>query len=432
LGFGFVFAPAFAKATARHAVTGRCGHAPSLSLPKTPKFLAAERLRFFFKRSGRKSIFSSPGCKEFPYEAPDKEENCIFCARAQSVWQWRGDFTLHRPLWLNVIVDSPRKNKNSAMKFLKVFICVIVIVPAVVLQAQASESAGWVKYTNNPVLGGDYGTCFDISVLRGARARGETYRMWFSWRPKQSIALVESADGFHWSKPVIVLGPNKASGWEDDINRPTVIKKGGSYQMWYTGQANGYSAIGYATSDDGIVWKRASDQPVLAADRPWEKVAVMCPDVIWDGEFYRMWYSGGEQYEPDAIGYATSPDGMVWTKREDNPVFKADPGIAWEQGKVTACQVIKDGRWYLMFYIGFRDVNRAQIGLARSKDGITNWQRLPANPIIQPTPDGWDADACYKPYALFDGTQWLLWYNGRRGGAEQIGVATHEGRNLGF
>ena len=37
-----------------------------------------------------------------------------------------------------------------------------------------------------------------------------------------------------------------------------------------------------------------------------------------------------------------------------------------------------------MFYIGFRDQDHAQIGLARSKDGITGWQRHPANPIIRP------------------------------------------------
>ena len=38
----------------------------------------------------------------------------------------------------------------------------------------------------------------------------------------------------------------------------------------------------------------------------------MCPHVIWDEEMklFRMWYSGGEQYEPNAIGYATSPDGL--------------------------------------------------------------------------------------------------------------------------
>lgn len=251
---------------------------------------------------------------------------------------------------------------------------------------------------------------------------------------RQRLALVHSSDGFHWSKPDIVLGPNKTSGWEDDINRPVVIKRDALYRMWYTGQANGHSAIGYATSPDGVAWSRMSDKPLLVPDHPWEKVALMCPDVIWDQKtkLYRMWYSGGEQEEPDAIGYATSPDGIVWTKRQDNPIFKPDPNIQWERSRVTACQVIQEGSWYLMFYIGFGAPNHAQIGLARSKDGITNWQQLAANPIIRTDPAQWDADACYKPYAIFDGKKWLLWYNGRRGSLEQIGVAVHDGRDLGF
>jgi predicted GH43/DUF377 family glycosyl hydrolase len=309
-------------------------------------------------------------------------------------------------------------------------ICLGAGVAKIGAQDTNSTSAGWAKYSGNPVLGGDYGTCFDISVLK----EGDTYRMWFSWRPKASIALVESKDGFHWSKPVIVLPPAKTNGWEDDVNRPVVIKQGGAYHMWYTSQTHDHSAISYATSPDGVVWKRMSDQPVLSPAQPWEKIALMCPDVIWDSKvkLYKMWYSGGDQYEPDAIGFATSPDGIAWTRNKENPIFKSDPKIEWEQAKVTACQVVKEGNWYLMFYIGFRDVDHAQIGVARSKDGITNWQRLPANPIIRPGPDQWDADACYKPYAIFDGKKWLLWYNGRRVHKEQIGAAMHEGRNLGF
>src|ERR1700692_4327441 len=94
-------------------------------------------------------------------------------------------------------------------------------------QPPTETPAGWVKYSKNPVLGGSLGTCFDISVLR----EGDAYRMWFSWRPKKSVALVESKDGFTWSEPVSVLGPNPASGWEDDINRPVVIKNGDKYEM---------------------------------------------------------------------------------------------------------------------------------------------------------------------------------------------------------
>ncbi len=293
-------------------------------------------------------------------------------------------------------------------------------------------SAGWLKYDGNPVLGGDLGTCFDVTVLE---ERGG-YRMWFSWRPRESVALVDSSDGIHWSEPVVVLAPNPSSGWEQRINRPVVIKRGHKYHMWYTGQTARRSYIGYATSPDGRTWTRMSDKPVLSPEKPWEDVAVMCPHVVWDEQkrLYRMWYSGGQQYEPNAIGYATSADGLTWKKLPDNPIFAARPGNRWEQHKVTACQVIPAGSRHLMFYIGFRDEHHAQIGLARSADGITNWQRHPANPIIFPGRETWDGDACYKPYAVFEkrADRWLLWYNGRKGKKEQIGLAIHEGQDLGL
>ena len=99
---------------------------------------------------------------------------------------------------------------------------------------------------------------------------------------------------------------------------------------------------------------------------------------------------------------------------------------------MTACNIVRHGPWHYMFYIGFRDIDHAQIGLARSRDGLTDWQRHPANPIISPTPEAWDHDACYKPSVIFDGRNWLLWYNGRHGNIEQIGLATHPGPDLGF
>jgi predicted GH43/DUF377 family glycosyl hydrolase len=297
-------------------------------------------------------------------------------------------------------------------------------------QPPVESTAGWVKYSKNPVLGGDLGTCFDVSVLK----EGDIYRMWFSWRPRKSIALVESKDGIEWTAPSIVIGPNDATDWENDLNRPIVIKNQDQYQMWYTGQARGRSWIGYASSEDGKTWQRESTLPVVSAEAAWEKVAVMCPHVIYDErtKLYRMWYSGGEQGEPNAIGYATSKDGLKWEKHANNPIFKPDPNNDWEKDRVTACQVIprKDG--FLMFYIGFRDESHAQIGVARSKDGIGEWTRHPANPIIRPGANRWDRDAVYKPFALYEGRKWLLWYNGRAGGVEQIGLVFHDGEALGF
>jgi beta-1,2-mannobiose phosphorylase / 1,2-beta-oligomannan phosphorylase len=296
--------------------------------------------------------------------------------------------------------------------------------------AGGETSGGWVKHEANPVLGGSLGTVFDVSLLE----ENGVLRMWFSWRPKDSIALVESADGVHWSAPIIVLGPDTSSGWEDTVNRPVVVKRADGYHMWYTGQTRHFSWIGYATSQDGVAWQRASTKPVLTPDLPWEKVAVMCPHVIWDASeaVFKMWYSGGEQYEPDAIGYATSADGLTWSKRSA-PVFRPSKVAAWESYKVTASQVIRHGDWYVMFYIGFPDLHRGHIGAARSRDGISGWERHPDNPIIRPGFDAsWDEEAVYKPFALFDGSRWRLWYNGRQGKVEQIGLAILEDSELGF
>jgi len=295
---------------------------------------------------------------------------------------------------------------------------------------KASTSAGWKKYHGNPVIGGQYGTVFDVAVLQ----ESQRFLLWGSWRPKKSLALFGSSDGIHWSEPVIVLGPNPETSWEENINRPVVVKRDGLYHLWYTGQANGKSFIGYATSPNGLNFVRQSKTPVLAPEQPWEKTSVMCPDVLWDPSLgkYRMWYSGGDQYEPDAIGYATSGDGLHWTRHNPNPIFTPDRSIAWEQYKVTACQVVQHSGAFYMFYIGFRDIDHAQIGVAQSVNGISGWRRHPANPIIRAEPGNWDGDACYKPFAILDGDRWLLWYNGRHKTLEQIGLAVHKGESLGF
>ena len=259
----------------------------------------------------------------------------------------------------------------------------------------------WLKHPQSPVIGGAYGTCFDISVRRENNA----FTMWLSWRPKASLARLTSADGITWDGPPhIILGPRPETGWENDINRPSVLFHDGLYHLWYTGQNATHSAIGYATSPDGLTWTRRSDTPVLKPEAAWEKSAVMCPHVIWDDaqKHFKMWYSAGGHYEPDALGYATSPDGFAWEKHPA-PVLLPDPSNPWEQHKVAGAQVIPHNGGYLMFYIGFENEDHAQIGMARSRDGFA-WERCAENPIIPSGPtDAWDADACYKPYALFDG-----------------------------
>ncbi len=283
----------------------------------------------------------------------------------------------------------------------------------------------WRKYAGNPVYGEGLGTCFDVCVLP---VDGEL-RLYFSWRPRRTVALAVSADGIHFGPPRILLAPPDHP--EEHYNRLCVLPEGEGYRMYVTRQYNPdkgepWSRILTTSSPDGIHW----DQPLteaLTPDCPWEKQAVMCPSVLIDpvDGRYKLWYSGGEQYEPDAIGYAESDDGLHWRKHPDNPIFRPDPTSGWEKEKVTACQVIREPDGFRMFYIGFETVDTARIGMAVSPDGITGWRRYPGNPILGPDREDWDKDACYKPYALRGDGGWRLWYNGRTGPDEQICLALY-------
>lgn len=300
----------------------------------------------------------------------------------------------------------------------------------IVMETQAAGGI-WRKYEGNPVLGSaELGTCFDVNVV----TFDGSFSMYFSWRPKKSLALCRSEDGIHWSEPEIVLTANERSGWEDDVNRNCVLKLGEVYHLWYTGQARGFSRIGYATSKDGVHFERQGDLPVMISEYPWEKESVMNPYVLFDEArgVFRMWYAAGETYEPNAIGYAESEDGIRWRKSPLNPIVVKGREF-YDRDRVGGCEVkqLPDGR-FAMFYIGYEDIDTARICVAISDDGIKGWRRLSSNPILSPDAGAWDGNACYKPSVYCDAAhgRWLLWYNGRLKSAEYIGMAIHEGLEL--
>ena len=109
-------------------------------------------------------------------------------------------------------------------------------------------------------MGGKYGTCFDISVLQGRRHLPDVALL-----AAQAERGAGREQGRHPLERAaqIVLGPRKETGWEDDINRPVVLKKGDTYHhVVHRPGRKGHSWIGYATSPDGVTWKRMSDKPV--------------------------------------------------------------------------------------------------------------------------------------------------------------------------
>lgn len=322
-------------------------------------------------------------------------------------------------------------NKNyKRKKILRFFLKFIMINLLFFLSTQfynTNESiiGEWKKYEYNPILGNSKtGTLFDPYILIDKGL----LKMYLSWREKGNIALSISKDGIHWSDIKMVLDRGKKDSWDSIINRADVIYNNGMYHMWYTGQYLGSSKIGYASSKDGYNFTKL-DNPILVSEYKFEKKSVMNPNVIYDKieNKYKMWYAAGETMEPDVICYATSKNGINWKKYKDNPIFTPNKNVSsLDFFKIGGCDVHKlSNNKYVMFYIGYSDINTARIFIAESKDGINNWKRS-QYPIVFPSKNKFDSEACYKPAAFYYKKihKWMLYYNGRTNNKEYIGLVT--------
>jgi len=272
---------------------------------------------------------------------------------------------------------------------------------------------------------------WDSRSVNFPRVISETgqYRMWYQGNSPTggyAIGLAESPDGLDWTKfagnPVIQPG---ASGAWDDFYRgqPTIFKDGGVYKMWYSGaQQGGAWQTGYATSTNGVDWNFFSGNPVLSAGPigSWDEIEADAPSVILDGGLYKMWYHGcTPDYSSCSIGYATSPDGVNWTKYAGNPVVSGTVGS--DEASVLWPSVVKNGSTYLMWYYrNDDDWNYTGIGLATSSDGVV-WTKYSGNPVLM---EGWDGGAVVGHFVMLEGSTYKMWLRSGQGESSGIGFAT--------
>ncbi len=281
-----------------------------------------------------------------------------------------------------------------------------------------------VKYPH-PVLGDcETGTMFDPCVV--ALPDGGV-AMFVSRRESGAIERWDSDDGIEWRRRCVALEPAcETEAWDPVVNRAVVLFTAGGWLMWYTGQRDGQSAIGFARSADGMTFNRVIISPVLVPALDCEGASVMNPCVIAEGDGFRMWYAAGEDYEPDVICEARSIDGIGWEKLPGPVLTKGD--MAYDAFKVGGCSVLRlNGRSLAMFYIGYQNLDVARICLALSDDDGLTWRRSLANPLVGPARGAWDAHAVYKPSALGERDGRVrLWYNARKNRDEYVGMATIE------
>lgn len=240
----------------------------------------------------------------------------------------------------------------------------------------------------------------------------------------------------HWTKhpdnPVMVA----TEEWEGDYVLPrSVIYHDSIYHMWYWGATDnnfGYEAIGYAISPDGINWTKDTNNPVLepGPEGAWDDHLIHGCSVILHDSIFHMWYNGhsGQDIEKNwGIGYATSPDGINWSKDTNNPVMVQGQVGEWDELEIELNSVIHDGDNFQMWYDGI-GYNGGQwcvrAGHAISPDGV-NWMEDSLNPILIPEYN-WEGKMVFFLNTVYDGFNYKMWYAGGSGYNWQVGYATSD------
>ncbi len=215
--------------------------------------------------------------------------------------------------------------------------------------------------------------------------------------------------------PIITMGRQvQHLLWND----PSVLKEDDDYTMWLSGgDPRNLQRIVVdvyrATSSDGLDWT-INPKPVLSPGKrgEWDDLRVETPSVIKVGDTYHLYYSGADEAGAKeavyAIGHATSPDGVTWTKDPRNPILTqqrsdrhqwgfrgvGEPGVVYNP----------DDKTFYLYYVSMRfDREQPKTGhigilLATSKDGSRfkdhadrSGQRklILTRPVPNATPGAW-------------------------------------------
>jgi len=223
----------------------------------------------------------------------------------------------------------------------------------------------------------DGGGIYTPSILH---ANGTFYLYYTAYNTSYEIALATSIRGYgSFSKQGIVLSLGGSGKWDDTrIDSPFVMYEDGLFKMWYYGEAStAKKGIGYATSPDGLTWTKYSGNPVLTPPSSGVGAAYIGhPCVVRIEGIYHM-YMNMNATSNYVIGLATSTDGISWTYHNNNPVLDKAPSGEFGAQEVMHPSVVSDGAGYTMYYIGRVDASaKRRIGSAHSHDGIT-WERYP-------------------------------------------------------
>jgi len=308
-------------------------------------------------------------------------------------------------------------------RVLTILVVAFLILAVSSVPSTYATTTEWVKYAGNPVLvptEGDWDS--DFVTTPRVIYDGTMYRMWYQGGHAgiNHIGYATSINGITWLKHGIVLSPGQAGDWDSSsIGLGSVLWNGTDYLMWYTG-TNGITyqggAVGLATSTDGLNWVKYSGNPVLVPSEIGnDQKYIATPYVITLKLTYNMWYTGKSRASPNVnkILYATSFDGVHWSKWPSPVLTPSTNASAWDAGGVYSPGVIWNGQIFGLWYSGINQTGVVpRIGFSTSPDG-GSWTRSAANPILLPGPPGsWDSSGVEQPSVILGQSGYMLFYDG--------------------
>jgi hypothetical protein len=137
-----------------------------------------------------------------------------------------------------------------------------------------------------------------------------------------------------------------------------VLRLGQRWRMWYAGGSEWVGAgdsakprysLRYATSDDGITWPRAG---TVCLEPEADELGFGRPCVLERKGTLHMWYSRRSIERGYDLGYATSPDGLIWRREDELAGLPRGAAGAWDSEMVGLASILQGPAGTLLFYNG--------------------------------------------------------------------------------
>ena len=260
--------------------------------------------------------------------------------------------------------------------------------------------------------------------------------------------IAESEDLVNWTNRRLAMGYGPEGGFDHGgvvlgaflyedyaIQVPRTLKeKDGKYWSLYGAypRQGGYELRpgyeGVASSNDGLTWGRANDEPILSVyqeDRAeWEKSCIYQPWLVeHQGRYYNFYNAANGRMEQ--MGLAMSDDLLQWKRHPHNPVITNGPKGSYNEKFSSDGKVFRDGDHWVCFFFGVGK-GGAHIMAAFSRD-LIHWTVDP-EPLYKAggNPSGLDRKYAHKISLVWNPANetYYLFYNAVGNKGRGIGLIT--------